>query len=499
MVRDSNPDTPLAKPVSGVSLRGQALAISGKLPGKHWHRRFIQRHPSLVLGKASGLDPKQAKNFNKTVVADYFEKRKKLNDKYNGIPPEQDWNMDEKGLQMGGGRKNNGRKFIFSRATKNRYRIRSDNLELVTVMECISAAGDAVPPSFVLMVVCPMFVIFQMGQWASAYFFAFACLFSLMNVFRIMTSPSGWTDRELCEAWFLHVFIPFAVPRRVSVDKPIVLTLDGHDSHETPAMKRAAYENDVVVYCFPSKTTHKLQPLDVLVFLAVQRAWSSRCERRLVEGVTIDRYNIIHEYLEIRGVITPNLIKKSFEKTGIYPFNPDIFTDEDCAPSIASSTIAHLPPSYLAEIPSSPPAVATDDDKGSDDDNLDLDYEPGDFLLDSCKSDSDDILMSPDLRESSDEDEEDYEMQDNETIPLTPASTFDHDETLPASLTLTTSSAIRAPDSPLNTPAYSTRSHSRSLSITTLAERTATPHATLSQKPDWQKNFSELISELNSL
>jgi len=47
-----------AKPVSGRSLRGQALAISGKLPGRHWHRRFIRRNPSLVLGKASGLDPK---------------------------------------------------------------------------------------------------------------------------------------------------------------------------------------------------------------------------------------------------------------------------------------------------------------------------------------------------------------------------------------------------------------------------------------------------------
>jgi Tc5 transposase DNA-binding domain len=139
-----------AKPMSGTSLRGQALAISGKLPGKHWHRRFIRRHPSLVLGKSNGLDPKRAKNFNKTVVADYFEKRKILNDKYDGIPPEQDWNMDEKGLQMGGGRKNSGWKFIFTRTTKDRYRIRSDNLELVTVIECISAAGDSVPPSFVL-------------------------------------------------------------------------------------------------------------------------------------------------------------------------------------------------------------------------------------------------------------------------------------------------------------------------------------------------------------
>lgn len=138
------------KPVTAPALRGHALAISGKLPGKHWHRRFISRNPSLTFSKSYGLDPKRAKNFNKTVVLDYFEKRKKLNDKYDGIPPEQDWNMDEKGLQMGGGRKNSGRKFLFLRDRKERYRIRNDNLELVTVIECISAAGEACPPSFVL-------------------------------------------------------------------------------------------------------------------------------------------------------------------------------------------------------------------------------------------------------------------------------------------------------------------------------------------------------------
>jgi hypothetical protein len=124
--------------------------VTGKYPGKHWHRRFIQRHPLLQLGKANGLDPKRAKNFNRANVLDYFEKRKKLNDKYGNIPPEQDWNMDEKGCQMGGGRKNNGRKYLFTRHQKDRYRLRSDNLELATVIECISAAGDAVPPTFVL-------------------------------------------------------------------------------------------------------------------------------------------------------------------------------------------------------------------------------------------------------------------------------------------------------------------------------------------------------------
>ena len=368
------------KPASAPVLRGHALAISGKFPGKNWHRRFISRHPSLAFGKATGLDPKRAKNFNKTVVLDYFEKRKKLNDMFDGVPPEQDWNMDEKGLQMGGGRKNTGRKFIFVRNRKERYRIRSDNLELVTVIECISAAGEACPPSFILSNgpmpnVCDL-PIGSVGKCVVQIIFIVIDI-TLHSIISIQMSENGWTARELCERWFSTVFVPFALARRVCSEKPIVLTLDGHDTHETPAMKRIAYENNIVIFCFPSKTTHKLQPLDVVVFSAVQRAWISHCEEQMALGVEIDRYNVVDEYVKIRGVITPDLIWKSFEKTGIYPFNPEIFTDADYAPSMASSIIAHVPSSFPAEIPSSPPAIPSDIEES----DADCDYEPSlDFM-----------------------------------------------------------------------------------------------------------------------
>ena len=139
-----------ATPLGPQTLRARAFALSGKHPGKNWHYRYMKRHPSLVLSKPSGLDPKRAKNFNRGVVQDYFNKRQQLEDKYDGIPPEHHWNMDEKGVQMGGGRKNNGRKYFFMRDRKQRYRIKSDNLELVTIIECVSAAGVVTPPSFVL-------------------------------------------------------------------------------------------------------------------------------------------------------------------------------------------------------------------------------------------------------------------------------------------------------------------------------------------------------------
>jgi hypothetical protein len=40
------------KPVSAPALRGHALAISGKLPGKNWHRRFISRNSSLSFERS---------------------------------------------------------------------------------------------------------------------------------------------------------------------------------------------------------------------------------------------------------------------------------------------------------------------------------------------------------------------------------------------------------------------------------------------------------------
>jgi hypothetical protein len=58
--------------------------------------------------------------------------------------------MDEKGIQMGGGRGKRRRRYLYSMNQRNKHRIVSDNLELVTVLECISAAGAVVPPSFCL-------------------------------------------------------------------------------------------------------------------------------------------------------------------------------------------------------------------------------------------------------------------------------------------------------------------------------------------------------------
>jgi hypothetical protein len=138
-------------PLDRKTLRSHVCDFTGKIPGVNWHTRFLKRHSDLISARASGLDPARGKNFNKPTIKDYFEKLQNLLETEHGkIPEDQIWNMDEKGIQLGGGRKDGKKKYYFKRTCKQRYKIRSDNLELVTVIECVSAAGYKAPTSFIL-------------------------------------------------------------------------------------------------------------------------------------------------------------------------------------------------------------------------------------------------------------------------------------------------------------------------------------------------------------
>jgi hypothetical protein len=216
----------------------------------------------------------------------------------------------------------------------------------------------------------------------------------------LYTLASGWTDLTNCIAWIQSVFIPFARARCVDDSIPIVLTLDGHDTHEQHELKCMLYEFlnrenlEIILFCFPSKMTHKCQPLHVLVFSAVERRWQAVCVDYAAKGIPINRFTVIPAYVHAtRSVMTPNLIAKAFEKTGLYPVNRSVFTPEDFAPSKASSTIAYVPESFPDAFPSSDPAEHSDSesvqDSGSQDDS-DSTFTIGDDLdgLDNGDDDS---------------------------------------------------------------------------------------------------------------
>ena len=82
--------------------------------------------------------------------------------------------------------------------------------------------------------------------------------------------------------------------------------------------------------------------------------------------------------MKVHAFMMPELLRSTFQATGIFPFNLDIFTNMDFEPVKSFSHKMHFPDSFPAEVRSSSPAVALD----SDSDIMDLDG-------DSSKSDFD--------------------------------------------------------------------------------------------------------------
>jgi hypothetical protein len=92
-----------AHPLNRQTIYPKVKALCGQTPGQNWLDRFLERHKlDLFSGKTSGLDPKRAQAFNYTAIQDYFQKLKAIIDEKQ-IPWHNVYNMDEKGIQLGGG------------------------------------------------------------------------------------------------------------------------------------------------------------------------------------------------------------------------------------------------------------------------------------------------------------------------------------------------------------------------------------------------------------
>ncbi|GBN90041.1 hypothetical protein AVEN_136776-1, partial [Araneus ventricosus] len=71
---------------------------------------------------------------------------------------------------------------------------------------------------------------------------------------------SGWINKETFLVWFKK-FLEHSNP---GPKKPVLLIIDGHNSHtKSLELVNLAWANNVVLLCFPPHTTHRLQPLDV--------------------------------------------------------------------------------------------------------------------------------------------------------------------------------------------------------------------------------------------
>jgi len=138
---------------------------------------------------------------------------------------------------------------------------------------------------------------------------------------------------------FVQFLKHFVKHTRPSEEDPVLLVLDNHSSRMSLEAVEYARENHVVMLSLPPYSTHKVQPLDVTLYGPFKTYYSQACDswmmnhpgRAITEAQIPGLVRVAYE-----KAATQQIARKGFLETGIYPYNPDVFSESDYAPSLTS-------------------------------------------------------------------------------------------------------------------------------------------------------------------
>jgi len=222
--------------------------------GHTWLDKFRKRHPEVTSVWTRQLDTSRLDAAVPENLAPWFAEVGTILDR-NRYQPENIFNMDETGYGIGTTQstrclvirdreEGTGKGKKATKATSGRQ-------EWVTTIECVSAAGHALPP----------LVIFK----ATGSFNTRWLPDGVLGVqgWRWTTSNTGWSNDVLAYEWLEHVFEPCTtvgdITRRL-------LIVDGHGSHVKAKFIAFCITHAIDLMVLPSHTSHITQPLDVGIF-----------------------------------------------------------------------------------------------------------------------------------------------------------------------------------------------------------------------------------------
>ena len=121
--------------------------------------------------------------------------------------------------------------------------------------------------------------------------------------------------------------------------------MDNHNSHITLEGVELAKNHGLDLLTLPPHCSHKLQPLDVGVFGAFKKFYSSFCNEWHLShpGETLSLYYVagLSNKAFVKSCTLEN-ITSSFRRTGIFPFNSEIFTEDEFLPSTVTDQVQNV-------------------------------------------------------------------------------------------------------------------------------------------------------------
>ena len=154
------------------------------------------------------------------------------------IRPENVYNMDETGFQMG---QTNKDFVILDSGNSSTWRQQPGSKELITVIECVSATGRSLPPT----------ILFKGKQHQTNWITD-----NTPNSWYFGTSPNGWTSNLHGLKWLEQWFDPLTT--EIAQGRPRILFIDGHDSHIAEQFVGKCIDKNIILLCLPPHTSHVL-------------------------------------------------------------------------------------------------------------------------------------------------------------------------------------------------------------------------------------------------
>lgn len=268
-----------------------------------WWQAFHRRHHSILsLKTATSLSVARAKASCPESLKKWYSILEETMTKYSlSEDPALVFNMDETGFPLDP----KPPKSVFSRGEKNPCYVSAGNKSQITVIGCVSAAGQCLPP----LIIWPrktMAPELAIGEIPGS-------VYGLIE--------RGWATRELFEQWFKKHFLRYAPAAR-----PLLLLLDGHSSHYSLETMKMAMKDDVIILALPPNTTHLTQPLDKGTFGPLKTRWRQVVHDFRVShpGRVVTQYNFCRLFSKawVEAMTAVN-ISAGFQTTGIYPLNAD--------------------------------------------------------------------------------------------------------------------------------------------------------------------------------
>jgi DDE superfamily endonuclease len=212
--------------------------------------------------------------------------------------------MDESGFAVGSSQSSRA---LVNIRENNSWKVISGRQEWITAIECVNAAGAAIPPM----------IIFKAKYTNSGWIPP-----ATPSNWRFTTSNSGWTSDSHGFEWLSTVFDPMTKPEEPKQRR--LLILDGHSSHMTANFIAFCMDNAIDLLILPPHCTHVLQPLDISLFSPLKRALAVETDAvaELDHG-RIPRVEWTEMYIRARGnAFTAGNINSGWRKSGLVPLEP---------------------------------------------------------------------------------------------------------------------------------------------------------------------------------